>query len=149
VSVAFIDAHRDRFPVAVICRAIEFPQRTFYAFTAGPACARAVSDVDRKAIILREWTANYQCYGARRLHKHLGCQGHPIARCTITGSVPCRVQRGRPTRSQGPATNGLPLETPIPAPSHSPTGERPACRTTVAECVRGPGSALTSVDSWG
>ena len=99
MSVAFIDAHRDRFSVAVICRAIEFPERTFYAFKARPACARAVSDVDRKAIILREWTANYRCYGARRLHKHLGRQGHPIARCTIARlmrDLNIRgVQRGR------------------------------------------------------
>ena len=31
---------------------------------------------------MAEWKANYSCYGARRLHKHLRRQGHTIARCT-------------------------------------------------------------------
>ena len=99
MNVAFIDAHRDRFPVAVMCRVLELPERTFYAFKARPVCARATADIDHKAMILREWSANYQCYGARRMHKHLRRQGHPIARCTIARlmrELNIRgVQRGR------------------------------------------------------
>ena len=99
MNVAFIDAHRDRFPVAVMCRVLEFPERTFYAFKARPVCARALTDVDHKSMILTEWAANYSCYGARRLHKHLHRQGYPIARCTVVRlmrDLGIRgVQRGR------------------------------------------------------
>jgi len=70
VTVAFIDAHRDRFPVAAICRVLELPERTFYAAKTRPASARAVADVDRTTLISDKWKANYSCYRARRLHSH-------------------------------------------------------------------------------
>jgi putative transposase len=66
-----------------MCRVLEFAERTFYAAKARPVCARAASDEAHKTVIVREWTANYSCYGARRLHKHLGRQGHRVARCTV------------------------------------------------------------------
>jgi putative transposase len=78
---------------------LEFSERTFYAFKARPVCARAANDVEHKRLILSEWSANYACYGARRLHKHLRRQGHQIARCTVTRlmrDMEIRgVQRGR------------------------------------------------------
>ena len=49
--VAFIDAHRDRFAVAAMCRVLEFSERTFYAAKARPVSARADSDIDRKTAI--------------------------------------------------------------------------------------------------
>jgi transposase-like protein len=85
VNVAFIDAHRDRFDVAVMCRVLSFPERTFYAFKARPVCARATADAAHKTLILDEWTANYSCYGARRMHKHLRRRGHRIARAPSCG----------------------------------------------------------------
>jgi putative transposase len=99
VTVAFIDAHRHRFPVAAMCRVLEFSERTFYAAKVRPMSARAVADIDRKTLIFVEWKANYSCYGARRLHKHLQRQGHTIARCTVARLM-CDldirgVQRGR------------------------------------------------------
>ena len=35
--MAFIDAHRDRWSVAAMCRVLEFSQRTYYAAKARPA----------------------------------------------------------------------------------------------------------------
>ena len=61
MTVAFIDAHRDRFAVAAMCRVLEFSERSFYAAKTRPACARAVADVDRKTLISVEWKANYSC----------------------------------------------------------------------------------------
>ena len=58
MTVAFIDAHRDRFPVAAICRVLELPERTFYAAKTRPASARAVADVDRTTLISDKWKAN-------------------------------------------------------------------------------------------
>ena len=50
---------------------LEFAERTFYAAKARPPSARALADADHKLVIEVEWKANYSCYGARRLHKHL------------------------------------------------------------------------------
>jgi len=97
--IAFIDAHRDRFAVAAMCRVLGFCERTFYAAKARPLSARALTDAAHKPMIAAQWTANYSCYGARRLHKHLQRQGHTIARCTVARlmrELGIRgVQRGR------------------------------------------------------
>jgi len=82
-----------------MCRVLQFSERTFYAAKARPASARAVADEAHKIVILVEWKANYSCYGARRLHKHLRRQDHVIARCTVARlmrELDLRgVQRGR------------------------------------------------------
>ena len=99
MTIGFIDAHRDRFPVSAMCRVLEFSERTFYAAKARPPSARAVADIDRRTLISVEWKANYSCYGARRLHKHLQRQGNTIARCTVARLMRDLdihgVQRGR------------------------------------------------------
>lgn len=99
MTCRFIDTHRHRFPVAAICRILEFPERTFYAATTRPVSARAVTDQAHKTVILAEWTANYSCYGTRRMHKHLHRHGHRIARCTVERLMAVLaihgVQRGR------------------------------------------------------
>ena len=99
MTIGFIDAHRDRFAVAAMCRVLEFSERTFYAAKARPVSARAVADIDRKTAISVEWKANYSCHEARRLHKHLRRQGHTIARCTVARLMRdlgiSGVQRGR------------------------------------------------------
>ena len=66
MNVRFIDAHRDRWAVAPICRVIGFSERTYYAARARPPSARDVSDEAAKVEIRRVWEANYQVYGARR-----------------------------------------------------------------------------------
>jgi putative transposase len=67
VRVAFIDAHRDRWPVAVMCRAIGLSERTYHARKRRAPSARAVRDEYLKVHITRVFEANYRCYGARRV----------------------------------------------------------------------------------
>jgi len=66
-----------------MCRVLGFSERTFYAAKARSESIRSVTDKAHKTVIATEWKANYSCYGARRLHKHLCRQGHQIARCTV------------------------------------------------------------------
>ena len=80
--VAFIDKHRDRWPVIAMCTAIEVPERSYYAAKARPASARSVSDAVHRVHIRRVWENNYRCYGARRVHKQLHREGYTVARCT-------------------------------------------------------------------
>ena len=44
VMVCFVDEHRDRWPVAVMCRTIGLPERTFHAAKTRPPSARSISD---------------------------------------------------------------------------------------------------------
>ena len=99
MTIGFVDAHRNRFAVAAMCRVLEFAECTFYAAKVRSVCARALGDIDRKTAISVEWKANYSCFGARRLHKHLRRHGHTIARCTVARLMRDLgihgVQRGR------------------------------------------------------
>jgi transposase InsO family protein len=83
VSVAFIDANRHRWPVAVMCRVLGLAERSYYAAKQRPTCARAIADDARRVEIRRVWEANYRVYGAQRVWRQLQREGHPIARCTV------------------------------------------------------------------
>jgi putative transposase len=99
VRVAFIDAHRDRWPVAVICRAIDLSERTYHARKSRPPSARAARDDRLKADIRRVFESNYSCYGARRACIALRREDIEAARCTVErlmADMSLRgVQRGR------------------------------------------------------
>ncbi len=81
--VAFVDAHRDRWPVIAMCNAIRLPERSYYAAKARLPSARSVSDGVHRPHIRRVWENNYRCYGARRVHKALRREGYQVARCTV------------------------------------------------------------------
>ena len=97
--VSFVDEHRDAWPVAVMCRTTGLPERTFHAAKTRPPSARAITDAAHAIEIRRVWTANYSCYGPRRVYKQLRREGHVVARCTVTRimrDLGLRgVQRGR------------------------------------------------------
>ena len=97
--VSFIDEHRGTWPVAVMCRTIGLPERTYHASLTRPPSRRSVSDEVHKIEIRRVWEQNCRCYGARRIFKQLHREGYPIARCTVTrlmGDIGiCGVQRGK------------------------------------------------------
>lgn len=83
VMIAFVDTHRDSWPVAAMCAAIELSERTYYAAKARPPCARSVTDTAHRAAIRRVWNANYRAYGARRVHLALRREDYRVARCTV------------------------------------------------------------------
>ena len=64
-----------------------------------PPSARSITDAAHAIEIRRVWTANYSCYGPRRVYKQLRREGHVVARCTVTRimrDLGLRgVQRGR------------------------------------------------------
>ena len=97
--VSFVDEHRAQWPVAVMCGTIGLPERTFHAAKTRPPSARSISDALHAVEIRRVWTANYSCYGPRRVYKKLRKEGYVIARCTVTrimADIGLRgVQRGR------------------------------------------------------
>lgn len=81
--IAYIDAHRDRFGVEPICRALQFAPRTYYAAKARPASARAVRDDELRPEIVRVHAENFGVYGAAKVWAQLNREGIGVARCTV------------------------------------------------------------------
>ena len=79
----YIDSHREEFGVEPICRELQVAPSTYYAAKTRPPSARAVADAELSEVIAAEHAANYGVYGARKMWKHLGRLGHPVARCTV------------------------------------------------------------------
>jgi putative transposase len=108
VSVAFIDAHRDRWSVAAMCRVLDLPERSYYAAKVRPPSARATTDERWRVEIRRVWEANYRVYGARRVHAALVREGHVVARCTVERLMAdmglVGVRRGSRARTTTPDT---------------------------------------------
>ena len=111
--IAYIDAHRDRFGVEPICRALQFAPRTYWAAKTRPPCARAQRDEALKAEIVRVHAENFGVYGADKVWAQLNREGIPVARCTIErlmrqlglrGAV-----RGKPKRTTIPDRTGRPI----------------------------------------
>jgi putative transposase len=88
--VGFIESHRVEHGVEPICRTlceadVKIAPSTYYAHTARPPSARAVSDAALDERIRAVHEENYSVYGARKVWKALNRQpGHgPVARCTV------------------------------------------------------------------
>ncbi len=112
MTVRFIDEHRDRWPVAAMCRTIAFAERTYYAAKSRPRSRRARTDQDHVAVMRRVWEENFSCYGATRLWGELNRQQHRIARCTVERLMPIAgihgVQRGKRLRTTIPDDRAAP-----------------------------------------
>ncbi len=81
--IAYIDAHRERFGVESICRALQFAPRTYYAAKARPPSARSIRDEELKPEIRRVHADNFGVYGAAKVWAQLNREGITVARCTI------------------------------------------------------------------
>jgi transposase InsO family protein len=85
---AFIDEHREAHGVEPICRVLQIAPSGYRRYAAqrrDPArrCARARRDEALVPHIERVWRANLQVYGADKVWRQLGREGHPVARCTV------------------------------------------------------------------
>ncbi|MBK6334700.1 MAG: IS3 family transposase [Betaproteobacteria bacterium] len=85
---AFIDEHREVHGVEPICRVLQIAPSGYRRYAAqrrDPAqrCVRARRDEALVPHIERVWRANLQVYGADKVWRQLGREGHPVARCTV------------------------------------------------------------------
>jgi transposase InsO family protein len=85
---AFIDEHRDTHGVEPICRVLQIAPSGYRRYAAQrrdpvQRCARARRDEALVPHIQRVWRANLQIYGADKVWRQLGREGHPVARCTV------------------------------------------------------------------
>jgi putative transposase len=76
----FIDEHRGRFGVELICRALGVSASAYYQRASGQRSARAVEDERLLARIEQVHAANYHAYGYRRTWKALLRAGDTVGR---------------------------------------------------------------------
>jgi putative transposase len=85
VIVAYIDAHRDRFGVAPICRVLsehgmQIAPATYYATRLAPVSAAELADAYTANALLDCWRANREVYGVRKLWHAMRREGHELGR---------------------------------------------------------------------
>jgi transposase InsO family protein len=95
VICQFIDAHRDRFGVAPICRALSaqgvpIAPRTYWARCSRPPSRRALWDTAVTEVLAGIYEPDRRgrrppesLYGSLKMRAHLRRQGIPVARCTV------------------------------------------------------------------
>lgn len=79
----YVDAHRERFGVEPICRALQFAPQTYYAATDRPPSPRRQRDERLKVEIRRVFDEHRQVYGADKVWAQLNREGWRVARCTV------------------------------------------------------------------
>jgi putative transposase len=101
---AFIDAHRERFGVELICRTLDVSASAYYRRATGERSAREVADERVLARIGQVHAANYEAYGYRRLWKQLLREGERVPRCQVqrlmaANGIRGAKRRGKPWRT--------------------------------------------------
>src|SRR6476469_5613498 len=67
-AVAFVQAHREEFGVAPLCRICGMPVSTFYDRVGRPVSARALADAELAEKIEKIWADSGRSYGSPRIH---------------------------------------------------------------------------------
>ena len=86
--IAFIDAHRDRFGVAPICRVLtehgcKIAPNTYWVARKRPPSRRACRDAELVVEIRRVYAENLFVYGADKVWAQLNRENIRVARCTV------------------------------------------------------------------
>jgi putative transposase len=118
VICQFIDAHRDRFGVVPICRALSqhgvpIAPRTYWSRRSRPPSRRALRDGALTEILAGFYEPGERgrrrpesLYGSLKMHAHLRRQGIEVARCTVERLMRANgwrgVTRARRTRTTVP-----------------------------------------------
>jgi putative transposase len=76
----FIEEHRGRFTVELLCRTLGASPSTYYAARSRPPSARAISDAQFTEEIQRVFEQNYSVYGVRKVFHQLRREGFAIGK---------------------------------------------------------------------
>ncbi len=104
---AFIDEHRERFGVELVCQTIDVSASAYYQRAGGERSARAVEDERLLKVIREVHEANYCAYGYRRMWKALRRGGEDVGRGRVQRlmrehDIQGAKRRGRPWRTTTP-----------------------------------------------
>ena len=101
---AFIDRHRDRFGVELICRTLAVSASAYYQRATGERSPRSLEDERLMVKVRKIFAENYECYGVRRMHAALVRDGErvgrdQVARLMRAAGIRGAKRRGRPWRT--------------------------------------------------
>jgi putative transposase len=107
----FVDQHRGRFGVELICRTLEVSASAYYQRASAQRSTRAVEDERLLGRIREIHAANYHAYGYRRMWKALGRAGEQVGRGRVqrlmrSDGIQGAKRRGRPWRTTTPDPAG-------------------------------------------
>ena len=71
----FIDDHRDKFPVTLMCKVLSVSPSGYYAWRKRPASAREMANQELYKKIQAVYNANHAVYGSPRIYRELKDQG--------------------------------------------------------------------------
>ena len=111
----FIAAHKGRWGVEPICRALRVAPSTYYAATSRPPSERARRDGVLAQLIRSVWAEHRGVYGAAKVWAQLKREGVRVARCTVERLMRALglrgVVRGKTVRTTaGEAAAGRPAD---------------------------------------
>ena len=104
---ALIDQHRERFGVEPICQTLDVSASAYYHRASGERSVRRVEDERLTGRVREVHTANFECYGYRRVHAQLCREGETVGRDRIarlmrSGGIHGAKRRGKPWRTTTP-----------------------------------------------
>jgi|SRR5579859_6045474 len=76
----FIEQHKQRFPIVVMCHVLEVAESGFYAWRRRPICRRQREDALLTQEIEQVFTSHQGRYGSPRIHRELRDQGRSHSR---------------------------------------------------------------------
>jgi transposase InsO family protein len=139
VKYGFIHDHRERFPVARLCRVLAVSRSGFHAWVNRPASIRCVADQQLLIDIRRVHLEHRQAYGGvktwRALNERgIACGKHRVARLRREAGIePRRTQRQRTTleyhKTAAPAPDLLMRRFTAPLPDRVWSGDMTFIRT--------------------
>jgi putative transposase len=101
---AYLDSHRDRFGVELVCETLGVSASAYYQRATGKRSARAVENERLVEVIKDTHRRNYFAYGYRRMWKALGRAGEHAPRCRVQRlmaehGIQGAKRRGKPWRT--------------------------------------------------
>ncbi|RMG92164.1 MAG: IS3 family transposase [Chloroflexi bacterium] len=94
----FIDDHRDRFCVRLMCRLMRVSPSGYYAWRRRGLSKRAVEDAEIEREIVKMHDESHQIYGYRRIYKELLAAGKRVSRRRVARLMRKLKRQGRQHR---------------------------------------------------
>lgn len=126
MKYAAIQAHREQFSVALMCRALDVSRTGFYASAKPVASARAERDQELRTRIRIVHQESRRTYGSPRVHAELHTQGERCGRKRVARLMREQGVRVKVRRRMRPTTNAWALKRGVRALG--------CCITVIAGC---------------
>jgi transposase InsO family protein len=98
LSFRFIATEKARYPIRVLCRALDVSPSGYYAWRARPQSPRAQADIGLGHAIRVAYATSGGRYGSPRVHRAVRADGHAVGRNRVIRLMRAAGLRARPRR---------------------------------------------------